>query len=132
MDQRLFFRPWALDSFWCSCIGFSASPRTIHMLLEFWLRENQWCSCKTAGCSGKTCSGTTFPNMTWKKICGSKRKPTISQEYKLPDSNAAETSALSKRTGLSNRRRIETVTSLAQRYYSLRGNDMSEQSLTIR
>jgi len=27
-----FFRRWALDSFWCCCIGFSVSPRTIHML----------------------------------------------------------------------------------------------------
>ena len=88
-----------------SCIGFSVSPRTIHMLLESWLRENQWCSCRTARCSGKTCSGNTFPNMIWKKICGSMRKPRTCQKYKLRGSNAAETSALSKRITSSNRRR---------------------------
>ena len=44
----------------------------------------------------KTCSGNTSPNMIWKKICGSKRKPTTYQQYKLPGSNAAATSASSK------------------------------------
>ena len=102
--SEAFFRPWALDSFWCSCIGFSVSRRTIHMVLGYWLRDNRWCSCRTAGCSGKTCSGNTFPNMIWKKICASMRIPRTYQKYKLRDSNAAETSALSKRIVSGNRR----------------------------
>jgi hypothetical protein len=105
MDQKPFFRPSAPDLFWCSCIGFSVSRRTIHMCLESWLRENQWCSCKMAGCSGETCFGNTFPNMIWKKICASTRKPRTCLKYKLHDSNAAETSALSKRITSSKRQR---------------------------
>ena len=78
---------------------------SIRMLLESWLRENQWFSCRTAGCSRKTCSGNTFPNMIWKKICASMRIPRTYRKYKLRDSNAAETSALLKRIASSNRRR---------------------------
>src|SRR5262249_6120990 len=97
MDQRPFFLRSAPDSFWYSCIGFWALPRTIHILLESWLREDQWCSCKTANCSGTKCFGNTFPNTIWKKICDYVRKRTTSQKYKLRGSNAAETSASSKR-----------------------------------
>ena len=53
----------------------------------------------------KNMSGNTFPNMIWKKICASMRIPRTCQKYKLRDSNAAETSALSKRIASSNRRR---------------------------
>src|SRR6059058_5243740 len=34
--SEAFFRRWARDSFWCYCTGFSVSPRTIHMPLDFW------------------------------------------------------------------------------------------------
>src|SRR5438552_1373154 len=133
MDQRPFFRRWSLDSFWCCCIDFSVSPRTIHIRLESWLREDQWYSCRAAGCSRKTCSGNTFPNMISKKICGSMRQRRIYQKYKLRGSNAAETSALSKPIASSDRRRncncdIVCVTVLIH----AEENDMSEQSLTIR
>lgn len=94
--SEAFFRRWAPDSSWCCYTGFSVSLRTIHMLLESWLRENKWFSCRTANCSGKTCSGNTSPSTISKKICGSKRKPTTCQKYKLPGSNAAATSASSK------------------------------------
>ena len=49
-----------------------------------------------AGSSAKTCFGTKSLNMISRKISGSKLKPTTCQKYKLPASNAAATSALSK------------------------------------
>src|SRR5690349_24417723 len=97
MDQRLFFQHWALDLFSCFCIGFSASPRTTHILLESWLRENRWCSYNKANCSGQTCAGNTFLNMTWKKTCGSMQKRRTCQKFKSRGSNAVETSASLKR-----------------------------------
>src|SRR5262245_5483780 len=99
MGQKHFSQRWALDLFLCSCIGFSVLPRTIHILLESWLKETQWCSFRKANCSGQTCAGNTFPNMIWKKICASMRKRRTWQKFKLHGSNAAETSVLSKAVG---------------------------------
>jgi len=66
-----------------------------HMLLESWLREDQWYSCRAAGCSRK---------LLWEHISKHDLEEDMRldattedlSKYKLRCSNAAETSALIK------------------------------------
>src|ERR1051325_239696 len=89
----------AQDLFSCSCTGFLALSRTIHMRLESSLRDSQWCLYRMAHCSGQTCDGSTSPNMIWKKICDLMRKRRTYQKFKLRHPNAAEESVSLKMVG---------------------------------